>query len=661
MIRTPKTLLLLSFLALSAAAYPRLNVRASVSSNWDQANAASGASCMSADGRYVAFASTATNLVPGDTNGKRDIFVFDRNTGTTRRINLSSGGAQANDDADLPDLSGNGRYCVYESTATNLVAGDTNGERDIFRTDLQTGTTVRVSVSDAEAQADNWSKVAKISDDGTRVAFGSAATNLVSGDTNGYLDVFVRNISAGTTTMMSVSDSGAVVTGSKWVMDISGDGNVVSFESPSASIVAGDTNGATDVFVHPSGGTTQRASVGSGGQADGHSFGGALSYDGTVVVFSSQATNLVPGDTNGKSDVFRRNLVLGSTDRDSLLHDGSQLTNDSDDPTVDSTGTLTIYHYADGNIYRRLASQPGAYRVSVENHGNWPDAPSTDPACDGTGYFVSFTTNSTNLTPRDTNGVADIVVAKEESPTGGPDIAIVRTAAPKNLGAYLMSNGNITGWRTISSSTSWTPVAVGHFAPSTYMDGVVLQQPGTNKLGFWSWNGNTITGYMNLLTLPANWELVAVADLDANTYGDLIVRNTVTRAICAYMMVDGKVVGWRSIVTPPAAWKPVLVEDLDFDGRYDLLVMNTTTRQLGAYLLDGHRIAGWKSILTMPANWEPRGLGPYGSGGFTDLLVENTVTRKLGAYQTYGGTIVGWKSIGSMPAGYQIVGTGFLH
>jgi hypothetical protein len=139
---------------------------------------------LSADGRFVAFDSFATNLVPGDTNNRRDVFVRDRQGGTTRRVSLGSGGAQGNGDSVLPSISAGGRFVAFISGATNLVPGDTNGFIDVFVRDRQAGTTERVSLGPDGVQGNGG--------DSRFVAFTSGATNLVPGDTNGVEDVFVR-------------------------------------------------------------------------------------------------------------------------------------------------------------------------------------------------------------------------------------------------------------------------------------------------------------------------------------------------------------------------------------------------------------------------------------------------------------------------------------
>src|SRR5438132_1692287 len=155
-------------------------------------------SALSADGRFVAFDSAATDLVAGDTNGVSDVFVHDRQTGTTERVSVASDGTQGNNASSYPALSADGRFVAFDSDATNLVAGDTNGATDVFVHDRQTGATERVSVTSGGGTQGNGNSggffaFPALSADGRFVAFQSDATNLVTGDTNGATDVFVQD------------------------------------------------------------------------------------------------------------------------------------------------------------------------------------------------------------------------------------------------------------------------------------------------------------------------------------------------------------------------------------------------------------------------------------------------------------------------------------
>jgi Tol biopolymer transport system component len=292
--------------------------RVSVSSAGVEADGPSVDPFISADGRYVQYTSHATNLVPGDTNGATDGFVFDRQTATTTRVTVGAGGVEGNGNSDLPVLSADARYVAFVSDATNLVAGDTNGHRDIFVRDLQLGVTTRISVTPGGGEADGDSDAPVMAANGRYVVYRSAATNLVANDTNGMDDVFRRDLVAGVTERVSVSSTGAQSFGfsesDAWAF-ISPDGRFVTFDNDGDDLTPGETNGSDDVYLRDMLlGTTTLVSVpATGGEGDNWSFTGAPSADGRFVTFTSYATNMVPNDTNGVIDVFVRDLKMGTT------------------------------------------------------------------------------------------------------------------------------------------------------------------------------------------------------------------------------------------------------------------------------------------------------------------------------------------------------------
>jgi hypothetical protein len=257
----------------------------------------------------VAFQSLATNLVSGDTNSSDDIFLHDTQSGGTVRISVSSSGAQGNGSSMLPSLSASGRLAAFRSLASSLVDGDTNNHADIFVRDLDAGLTTRVSIASSGNQANGDSISAVISADGRYVAFISEASNLVSGDTNGFRDVFVHDRQTGVTERVSVSSAGAQANDTtNTLLGISADGRQVAFASWADNLVAEDTNGYFDVFVHDRwSGVTEIVSVNNALQVgDRESYHPAISSDGRFIAFDSYATNLVSGDTNNAFDVFVR-------------------------------------------------------------------------------------------------------------------------------------------------------------------------------------------------------------------------------------------------------------------------------------------------------------------------------------------------------------------
>jgi len=263
-----------AFVAPTASAVTGATTRVSVATSGTQANGESGGSAITADGRYVAFGSNASNLVVGDTNGTGDVFVRDRVTGATTRVSVATGGTQANGDSSGPAISADGRYVAFDSNASNLVAGDTNGCFDVFVHDRVTGATTRVSVATDGTQAGGFcedpiapsgSGQAAISADGRYVAFWSKASNLVAGDTNISADVFVHDRVTGATTRVSVASDGTQANNGGNSPVISADGRYVAFNSD--NLVVGDPPDVFQgVFVRDRiTGAMTRVSVATGG------------------------------------------------------------------------------------------------------------------------------------------------------------------------------------------------------------------------------------------------------------------------------------------------------------------------------------------------------------------------------------------------------------
>src|SRR3990172_7658500 len=342
----------IAFARSSGGAAPGSTERVSVDGAGIERNAFSGYPAISADGRFVAFSSDATNLVSGDTNLASDIFVRDRQTGSTERVSVDGAGSQANGSSYEPAISADGRFVGFSSMASNLVPGDTNGTRDIFVHDRQTGATERANVDSAGSEANAAAFFPAISGDGRFVAFSSDAGNLVPADANGTTDIFVRDRQAGTTERASLNSAGSEGNGASDESAVSSDGRFVTFRSLSSNLVAGDTNSVHDVFLHdPQTGTTDRMSVDSAGaQGNATSRVPPVSGDGRFVAFRSLASNLVAADTNGAIDVFVADSQTGITVRVSVDSAGSQGNGPSDDPAVSGDGRLIAFHSSAGNL-----------------------------------------------------------------------------------------------------------------------------------------------------------------------------------------------------------------------------------------------------------------------------------------------------------------------
>jgi hypothetical protein len=344
-----------------------LTKRVSVSSAGDEANGPSTAECISFDGRFIGFSSEASNLVSADTNGTMDVFVYDQVLGTTERVSLASGGGQASDRSLGCSISGDGRFVVFSSDADDLVPGDSNASRDVFLHDRTTGTTTRVSLDSQGTQSNGSSYVPSISRNGRCVTFSSYGTNLVPGDTNGCSDVFVRDLATERTTRVSIASTGAQGNLASWLSSISAGGDVVAFQSTATNLVQPDTNGCADIFVHDSStGRTSRVSVDSEGN---ESRGGdelitclpSLSGNGRWVAFHSYQDRLVKGDTNSECDVFVHDVATGDTSRADISTSGKQGNRPSINATISDDGRFVAFQSDASTLLD--ASGPQAERV----------------------------------------------------------------------------------------------------------------------------------------------------------------------------------------------------------------------------------------------------------------------------------------------------------
>jgi Tol biopolymer transport system component len=391
-----------------------------------QPDGVSYAPAVSADGRWVAFVSEASNLLGGDPgadpNGFADIFLVDTQTSTIRLV--SSAGAPADGDSLDVDISANGRYVVFETFATNIVPGDANGaDADIVLFDAETGGLSLVSRRGAAGvQGDDVSFAPTISADGTKVAFGSRATNLVGNDTNGKADIFVRDVVTGVTSRVSTDSTGRQANNTSFDATIAPGGGFVALSSLASNLVSGDKNGARDVFwKNLSTGKMIRASV-TNGEREASSSSGLedISANGRWVVFNSSASNLVKGDDNNKGDVFVRDRIDGTTVRVSrrgaidgngdsfgaaISDDGSSIVfvtraTNLDAGTDDNGVTLDVFEYR--------AATKTVVRVSADATGGWTDGASYDAAVAGDGSVVAFASLATDIVAGDLDGVDDV-------------------------------------------------------------------------------------------------------------------------------------------------------------------------------------------------------------------------------------------------------------
>ena len=454
-----------------------VNSRISVKSNGDQANGDSYDPYLSADGVYVVFYSYANNLVTGDTNGTADVFLHNRSTGVTSRVSVKATNTQANGGSYGASISANGRYIAFGSDATNLVTGDTNGSVDVFVRDVTAKTTTRVSVGGGGAQGNDWSSDAVISDNGRYVAFASAADNLTPDDGDSASDIFIRDRQTNTTMLVSRDAAGNPSDGWAQVPSLSADGSLVAFDDYDDLTPGG--NGGQNVYVRNwQTGTIVLASVDANGAPAQGSYNGELSADGSSVAFVVNSAALVGSDTNQAEDIYLRRLNVNQTLRASGVafaytepnsysaypapsldgryvaytsYAGNLVPGDNGtDPDVfvtdrqtDVTTVLTtVEGYIDGGALEKVdISDNGRYvafagsgpyvegdtnsrldvfvtdrqtntttLVSVNSAGEQGDYESYNPSLSGDGNLVAFVSAAPNLVPNDTNGVVDAFV-----------------------------------------------------------------------------------------------------------------------------------------------------------------------------------------------------------------------------------------------------------
>jgi Tol biopolymer transport system component len=366
----------------------------------------------SADGSVVAFASNATNLVPGDTNGVFDVFTFDVASGQMTRVSVAADGSEASAPSQDVALSADGKVVAFVSAAPNLVAGDTNGQKDVFVRDRQTGTTTRVSQATGGAEASAGSGQPVFSADGRWVAFSSAARELVAGDANGVSDVFLHDRLGAITSRVSVDSGGGDPDGPSVAPDLSADGSVVAFESEASDLLQGgaDGNNLADVFV-AAGGLITRVDVGAPVPEGGDSGAPSLSPDGRYVAYTSAATNIDPPDPHPGTDVFLYDRTAQTTRRVSAAGTDGAPDGPSHSADVLTAGTRVLVAFAsdasnlvagDGNgatdVFVRDVSTDTTTRESLDAAGGEAEGASTSPQLSADGGLVAFASNAPNLT-----------------------------------------------------------------------------------------------------------------------------------------------------------------------------------------------------------------------------------------------------------------------
>jgi Tol biopolymer transport system component len=401
--------------------------RVSLSSQQVEANGASSEPKIATSGREVVFTSDATSLVTGDTNDRSDVFRHDLSTRTTERVSVATDGSQGNGSSGHPAISFDGMVIAFNSAATNLVPSDTNAFADVFVRDLRANTTIRLSVAHNGGESNASSRFPVMGGDGFQVAYESDATNLVEVDNNSVTDVFLWD---NETFLISKGLNDTPANGSSHAPAVSAYAKEIVFESVATNLVEGDTNAHLDIFlVDRDTGILERVSVSSEeSQANGPSTEAAISDDGRFVVFASFANNLVPNDTNGRSDIFLRNRQLGTTTR---IIAGIEPNGTSMTPVVASVGEVALVLFAseatnlvaeDNNqkidIFAYQTNVGVMRRLSETGQELPANGHSSEPAITPDFLTILFTSEADNLVSDDLNGVGDIFVEAPVAPTG---------------------------------------------------------------------------------------------------------------------------------------------------------------------------------------------------------------------------------------------------
>jgi hypothetical protein len=415
---------------------------------------------ISADGRYVAFTSAASNLVANDTNSTDDVFLRDLLTGTTMLVSVNkTGTASGNHASARARISADGRYVAFDSNATDLVGNDTGGQPShIYLRDMQTGTTRFVDVNSAgTAQSNGYSFITALSANGRMVAFASTASNLVAAATTGTYELYVHDMQTGATVLVSINSAGtASGNGSSSGGSFSADGRYIVFQSQASDLVTSDSNNNLDVFMRDlQAGTTTLVSINSTGTNSGNLFSQlpVISANGRYVVFESNASDLISNDTNGNTkDIYRRDLQTMTT---TLVSFNSANTGNSNSfsfqPDISDDGRyISFISFAsdlvtnDANgqddVFLRDMQTSTTRLVSVNsagtNSGNngSPTNSLYTPNLSGDGRFVAFVSDSNDLVANDTNGYRDVFLRDTQANT----TKLIST----NTGGVTGGNGN---------------------------------------------------------------------------------------------------------------------------------------------------------------------------------------------------------------------------
>jgi len=380
----------------------------------------SSAPIVTPDGRFVVFLSSAGNLVTNDDNGTTDVFLRDRELGRTYLVSVGAAGRNANSASTSPSVSSNGQFVVFQSRASNLATGATNGWENLFVRDMISATMALVSAATNGNAGDHSSFNPQITPDGKFIVFESLADNLVGNDSNRLSDVFVSDLAGGSTALVSVNAAGdGTSPGYSINPSITPDGRFVVFQSTAAGLVTNDFNTTSDVFLRDLvAGTTTLISAGVNGNAAGSSQNASVSDNGRYAAFESTSGNLVAGDSDTLNDIFVRDLMTGTTRLASARSEFNVSSNAPSGPVLSRDGRFVAFQTGaapptsvvlNGQIYLWDAQSGTNLLVSAGLDGLTPAAGvSHSPLISGDNRSITFLSNATNLVAGATNGTFQV-------------------------------------------------------------------------------------------------------------------------------------------------------------------------------------------------------------------------------------------------------------
>ena len=461
-------------LACGATAGAQVSTRISSTSAGMPASGNSGFAAVSASGRFVAFVSDAPDLVPGPAPAQSQVYVRDRQTGAIERASVGPGGSPENAPCQGVSISGDGRFVAFVTQATNLVAFPVaNGRHQVYVRDRQTGATEMISINQLGQPSDADCADPSVSGDGRLVVYSSRATNLVPNSAGYDAQIYLRDRQQWATSVVSVSSVGAIGDGFSLMPRISPDGRFVVFDSEAWNLVAGDTNGASDVFVRDrQQGVTDRASLGAGGvQPDAGSSDGSISDDGRFVVFTSGAVNLVPGIAPDPwlMHVFVRDRQTGQIAWLSEPAPGASDDGDSFHPAISGDGRFAVF-ISETDLTLCSAS-PALYLADLSTGALRRADISPDETPLGIGYSSYYDDNRRPAISR--AGEIVVFASERETPYYGWRQVFARAPSGCGAGLWAGASGGLfhTGanWCGGAAPGSAARASFKNGAPSTVM------------------------------------------------------------------------------------------------------------------------------------------------------------------------------------------------